>query len=1072
MDSRFNSFCMKTANYIFAENKGTHDYKESLLHPSEIKDEDFILILKQDTAECFCLSQNISLYIKTFLQFNDLVVYAFEYEESCVKGGLSSTSIVDFITASRNYQPVCLFGTNTCKNILLDHGTLSKIIDVVPDIASIHLSTFRSSKGIQAFPTAIARGHTSYCPQAKTPKENMRFPKTYGMTKVFKFARDFVYYFSKLIVTLLLAEIYLKLQWAFSKIVDQIVSKSLALLEVTIIVPFTVITGTVKAQLKKKLSKFNYSDLEIRLKSEDKNEKLNDHVYLATLELSVFDVRDDSGNLKGSVSYADSLLISEIFLNNGNDCISTSVFNMTRYIPGFCCWDSEHSTKSSAAPEEKALPVALIHQGVNEVGIKFGKDLDELSMLSLSVKYTLPPYDDVIKYSVKWKHCSLIFFANLAFCQFNAGIIRIACYRLGCYWFAVHNVTCFSTDSKEFWGLWQIEVEDIFLERGVRPSPAPFCITSEDFTGLAKIIFGSNIPPCDAQCIFLVLRLGTASHDALEHLQACKVDLDVNKRPEVALVSGMGLEARIKVALNGVKGQFFYPPAADKALNSSRDISSVEMMAEESACARNHLESSLCLSAAQDHHGDLSIEVLLARCGIPFSRTDEQKLLLKQKLCIARQSLTCMSKADPTPSLDSLDGKGLENFSHDKKEQSNSLQMTIICGIHGSYVLNVAGYIVSMATESIIWLVLHPKSLAEVPDLLNSSLRQKTQQTESGETRRFRLLLVAPPWVSIPEILTQIESFLKPSGYDQKVVPFCITSTITCVDPRMCLMGSNGLMLPGLCPFFDRGWVNVIIFTNPTKMNNDVETSRARLLVEAIRQLNPQAVTLTAPFGKIRNCTQLALLLNDNLFGEVESQRYRLLTHCSFLGVYRLKAINVKFKLPLDRAKWISALKGLRSNLSPFSDGPIIVCVEANLAFDENPKSTVNCRYWPQTDVIKEAKDGFNAESGDSSPKGAALYSLTAHFFIIQREASMGSIYGGECEEKLTNWLKAWLRECLREAEKLKPLIEKEKLTKSELDKIQECFDQIVDECVAKENEKIKKFNATLLKTPHVDLFD
>nr|CDS19993.1 hypothetical protein EgrG_000218100 [Echinococcus granulosus] len=857
--------------------------------------------------------------------------------QSCVKGGLPSTSIVDFITASRNYQPVCLFGTNTCKNILLDHGTLSKIINVVPDIASIHL---------------IIKGYSSL-PNSHCTRTYFLLPAGEDTKRKHEISQNLC----------LLAEIYLKLQWAFSKIVDQIVSKSLALLEV--------ITGTVKAQLKKKLSKFNYSDLEIRFKSEDKNEKLNDHVYLATLELSVFDVRDDSGNLKGSVSYADSLLISEIFLNNGNDCISTSVFNMTRYIPGFCCWDSEHSTKSSAAPEEKALPVALIHQGVNEVGIKF------------------------------------------AFCQFNAGIIRIACYRLGCYWFAVHSVTCFSTDSKEFWGLWQIEVEDIFLERGVRPSPAPFCITSEDFTGLAKIIFGSNIPPCDAQCIFLVLRLGTASHDALEHLQACKVDLDVKKRPEVALVSGMGLEARIKVALNGVKSQFFYPPAADKALNST----------------------------AQDHHGDLSIEVLLARCGIPFSRTDEQKLLLKQKLCIARQSLTCMSKADPTPSLDSLDGKGLENFSHDKKEQSNSLQMTIICGIHGSYVLNVAGYIVSMATESIIWLVLHPKSLAEVPDLLNSSLRQKTQQTESGETRRFRLLLVAPPWVSIPEILTQIESFLKPSDYDQKVVPFCITSTITCVDPRMCLMGSNGLMLPGLCPFFDRGWVNMIIFTNPTKMNNDVETSRARLLVEAIRQLNPQAVTLTAPFGKIRNCTQLALLLNDNLFGEVESQRYRLLTyanHCSFLGVYRLKAINVKFKLPLDRAKWISALKGLRSNLSPFSDGPIIVCVEANLAFDENPKSTVNCRYWPQTDVIKEAKDGFNAESGDSSPKGAALYSLTAHFFIIQREASMRSIYGGDFEEKLTNWLKAWLRECLREAEKLKPLIEKEKLTKSELDKIQE----------------------------------
>lgn len=68
-------------------------------------------------------------------------------------------------------------------------------------------------------------------------------------------------------------------------------------------------------------------------------------------------------------------------------------------------------------------------------------------------------------------------------------------------------------DSKEFWGLWQFEVEDIFLERGIRPSPAPFCLTSDGFKGLAKNIFDLNMPPCDVQCILLVLRLGTASHD-------------------------------------------------------------------------------------------------------------------------------------------------------------------------------------------------------------------------------------------------------------------------------------------------------------------------------------------------------------------------------------------------------------------------------------------------------------------------------------------------------------------------------------------------------------------------------
>ncbi|KAL5963903.1 hypothetical protein TSMEX_008367 [Taenia solium] len=638
-----------------------------------------------------------------------------------------------------------------------------------------------------------------------------------------------------------------------------------------------------------------------------------------------------------------------------------------------------------------------------------------------------------------------------------------------------HRIRQTIQDSKEFWGLWQIEVEDIFLERGIRPSPAPFCLTSEGFKGLAKNIFSTNIPSCETQCILLVLRLGTASHDALEHLQACKVDLDVNKRSEVALVSEMGLEARIKVALGGGKSKIFHPMSAGETLSFGGNTFSVEVMPEGSTYARNHLESSLCLSAAQDYHRSLSTDLLLARCGIPFSCTDERNLLLKRKLCIARESFAYMPKSDSVPSPSSLAKQGLENRNLDGNDQSNSLQVTIICGFHGSHMVDVADCIVSIATASIVWLVLHPKSLTEVPDLLSSSLREKTQQPRSGGNRHFRILLVAPLWISVPEVLTQIESLLNPVHNDPKVAPICITSTITCVDPRMCLMGSDGLMLPGLCPFFDRGWVNVIIFTNPTKMNSEVEASRVGLLMQAIHQLNPRAVMLTAPLGKIKNYTQLALLLNENLFDEEELQRYRLLTysrHCPFLGVYRLKTISVQFKLPLDRTKWISALKSLRSNLSPFSDGPIVVYVEANLAFDEDLKNISNCRYWPQIDVLKEVKEEFKGDSGDVSLKGVALYSLTTHFFVIRRNASIRPIYGGDYEEKLTNWLKAWLRECLREAEKLKPLIEKEKLTKSELDKIQERFDQIVDEYVAKENEKIKKFNAALLKTPHVDLFD
>uniref|UniRef100_A0A158RDD2 Si:dkey-13n23.3 n=1 Tax=Hydatigena taeniaeformis TaxID=6205 RepID=A0A158RDD2_HYDTA len=589
-----------------------------------------------------------------------------------------------------------------------------------------------------------------------------------------------------------------------------------------------------------------------------------------------------------------------------------------------------HYTKPSKTSEERKVPVALIHQGVNEVDIT----------------------PDCIDKTFQ--------------------------------------------DFKEFWGLWQIEVEDVFPEHYIRPSPALFCLNPEDSKRLAKNFFDSNVPQWDRQCVLLVLCLGTTSHDALEHLQACSVDLDVNIRPEVALLSNMGLEDRIKTALKGVKGQFFCQSSAGEALSFSGHKLSMEVMAEESTYARNHLESSLCLSAAQAYHGSLSIDSLLSRCGIPFSYTDDRKHLIKQKLRVTKRFLTCCSNSNSKSSSGSLDEKRFKDANLDERGLSNSLQMTILCGIHGSHMADVAGCIVSAATTNIVWSVLHPKSLTEVSELLISSLRDKKQREESGETRLFRCLLVAPLWISVPEILTHLEFHLRPTCDDPKAASICITSTITCVDLRMCLMGSDGLfslILPGLCPLFDRGWVNMIIYTNPTK------------------------------FGQIWTTHLYSLLCS----------------HCSSLGVYRLETISVRFKLPLDKNKWVSALKGLRSNLSPFSEGPIVVYVEASLAFDEDPKSIISCRYWPQIDFLKETKDAFKVESGDTASKTVALYSLIAHFFITRRNVVMRSIYDGDCKEKLRNWLKAWLRECLREAEKLRPLIEKEKLTNDELDEIQEC---------------------------------
>lgn len=78
--------------YIFAGDKRVSDCRKGVLQQSKLTDEgivwgnldfivDFILILKQDIMEVFCLGKNVPIYIGTFLHFNNLIVYTSNYEE-------------------------------------------------------------------------------------------------------------------------------------------------------------------------------------------------------------------------------------------------------------------------------------------------------------------------------------------------------------------------------------------------------------------------------------------------------------------------------------------------------------------------------------------------------------------------------------------------------------------------------------------------------------------------------------------------------------------------------------------------------------------------------------------------------------------------------------------------------------------------------------------------------------------------------------------------------------------------------------------------------------------------------
>ncbi len=67
-----------------------------------------------------------------------------------------------------------------------------------------------------------------------------------------------------------------------------------------------------------------------------------------------------------------------------------------------------------------------------------------------------------------------------------------------------------------------------------------------------------------------------------------------------------------------------------------------------------------------------------------------------------------------------------------------------------------------MGQSNIAWILTRPKDLSEFTPRLMSAVKEKVTREAGGEMRRLRCLLVAPEWISMPEILGEIYPVLAP----------------------------------------------------------------------------------------------------------------------------------------------------------------------------------------------------------------------------------------------------------------------------------------------------------------------
>ncbi|KAL7060271.1 hypothetical protein AAHC03_09557 [Spirometra sp. Aus1] len=841
-----------------------------------------------------------------------------------------------------------------------------------------------------------------------------------------------------------------------------------------------------KKMIAKKLNSVTYQKINMEAILEDSEVPLTSGLVVFRAE--IVNLTDAENVTFGSVSHADTYLLTVVTLNGEN--IRTKLTSLTREVLPFGHWGPEvieplHwsrllSRKGSVPDRE--LPVALVFHGVGQNSL-------------------IP-----------------------AVCKFDCGKIHLYGNRLGSYDYVVKQVDHFSTDSADFWSLWQCYIDEASttcesLGSGYSNPHAFFEFSSEESLNLYQNLgichrsqlseFGTKLGK--TRSVFFIIYRGSTSHECLLALKG-NSNVGVSERTEVAHIGNMHyqLESILSNRIDKESSAAF--PFLDSAImtlkNRNTSLSALKDVLDSS---QKHLEASVCLSMC----GNLNIRPgeLLRRCGIyPMTLpTDDKEDLnfLIEKLGLSREMTSEPPDSEKLASSDYIGNSQsrLQRFGLGDTPEADILSVTIICGLHGSHMTEVSSNILRLSQNENRWVVICPKSLTDIRVDLKSSIKEsiRLREEDTADHRRLRCLLVAPEFVSPIKVLREIAEVytdLPRPGGAEGGVSLRIASVLSCVDPRMCLMGDEGFILPGLGAFFELGWSNVILLTSP---NSEPESDMQEAVNHAIRLINPRAIIIAAPHGRIKDVGRFSSLLDDDVFDDPKLQRQRLLTFPQLYpdcGVFRLLDVQVSFTRTLDRKQWIAALNELRSNLSPFSENPLVLRISANVGFSEEIGCTYSIFYYPQSNAMRENLS--NQTNEDAHPATDKPFTVTATFLVSKRKTlkpNVASDFGPKSVGMLTEWLKDWLRSAAPQKSLPKEMLSLESLSPAMLDEIHEiyhlhpmppgwyytgsqyvhingeksfkhpCFQQFLKEHIEKENARIAKFNEDLANNPIPDLF-
>ncbi|KAM4709710.1 dynein axonemal assembly factor 9 [Discoglossus pictus] len=431
--------------------------------------------------------------------------------------------------------------------------------------------------------------------------------------------------------------------------------------------------------------------------------------------------------------------------------------------------------------------------------------------------------------------------------------------------------------------------------------------------------------------------------------------------------------------------------------------------------------------------------------------------------------------------------------------ENDKVTVTIITGLPGSHCNDLCAFLVSFQKEYGRWMVyrqnndgseyFNPTHFQRYLSNIIDVQRNRSSRQSIYARKRMRLLVVLEGYTDVIDVVQALQTHPDPNVKSS----FHIGTVTACVDPLSCFM-EHRFQFPKLLEQCSQGIVSNVVFTSFT---TEQRHPSLVLLQKLIRTVNPGAAFILAETGVVTRNDDIELVLSEISFSNPQMLRTRYLmcpgwydgNFSSGLVFPKMDHISVRFNRPLEKARFMTHCKAIKSSIKTFPFTGNIYHIVGTVKFSESEQMTEVCH-----NTLANSLSLVPVEDGPTPPP------YPRHEL---RESSIHQpcvlVFTG-CSLKEED-IKDWLRQCAKQKPQRKAFRTRGTLTLQEIRSIHAkhhldplppgyfyngtqfvnflgektdyhpLMDQFIYDYLNEANREIEKYNKELEQQEYYDLF-